>query len=378
MKDYRIPFELLDDHTSTLVEDKQAIQKTQDVIMDVVGRYFKNANMEYYNVGPTVTTFYITVKDAKSKKMLGQMRDELRLSLGGVLAHCYFTCVKDLYIEVPNAKRTWVFLSDVIKDSLDEDVETSVFPVTFGKDKENKSVARSLKSSPSILMQGSSASGKSNLLHAMIINMLYRYSPRNLRLILMDFKMTEFTPYEGLPHLHGEIITTPKKGLEVLKWASEEMQRRLDLLLDTAGESEAICDIESYNAYVGEENKLPYIVIVMDEVADFCCVEPTWYKDKYVRKLIKFARPLGIYWMIASQSLPKDFYKQTNCSTRIAFQVATAGDAQLIEGAQDLLGLGDYIFANECYGQQRLQAPYVSQKEIENVVKYIKENYATV
>ena len=249
----------------------------------------------------------------------------------------------------------------------------------IGKDLVGNAVTDDLAKGPHYLVAGSTGSGKSVCLNLMIVSMIMRYTPEELRLILVDPKGVEFRPYEHIPHLMiDEIISEPRKALAVLQWAYDEMERRYKQFQDHEG----VVDIDAYNEVVASDTvaKMPRIVIVVDELSNLmetCKKE----MDARILAIAQKARAAGIHLVLATQRPSVDVITGTikaNLPSRIALKLMSFADSNTIiseGGAEKLLGNGDMLYRNSGMSEcERYQGAYISRREVNNVVKYIKEN----
>jgi S-DNA-T family DNA segregation ATPase FtsK/SpoIIIE len=250
----------------------------------------------------------------------------------------------------------------------------------LGKDLVGNPILDDLSKGPHYLVAGATGSGKSVCLNLMIVSLIMRYSPEDLRLILVDPKGVEFINYEHIPHLMiDEIITEPKKALSVLSWAYTEMERRFSVFRESGGG--LVVDIDSYNQVVASDTvaKMPRIVIIIDELADLM---ETCKKDleSRIRAIAQKARAAGIHLVLATQRPSVDIITGTikaNLPSRIAFKVMNFNDSQTIvseAGAEKLLGNGDMLYKTaRMSSTERYQGAYISSREVNSIVSYIKE-----
>ncbi|HKL17137.1 MAG TPA: DNA translocase FtsK, partial [Patescibacteria group bacterium] len=226
---------------------------------------------------------------------------------------------------------------------------------------------------PHLLVAGATGSGKTVFLNSVIIGLLFENTPKDLRLILVDPKRVELTLYEGIPHLLTHVITDAQKTVNALKWAIKEMEDRFDILSKAKKRN-----IDSYNKSVNEEDKLPYIVIVIDELADLMSTSPQEVENAIVR-LAQMARATGIHLIMATQRPSVDVITgliKANVTSRVAFSVASSTDSRTIldfSGAEKLLGKGDMLYVSANLSKpKRLQGAYVSDEEIKKIVNHLK------
>ena len=275
----------------------------------------------------------------------------------------------------------YVGLKSVIKGSLDKKGKPGDLIFALGKNIVGDAIFDNLAKDPHYLVAGMARSGKSVCLNVMLVSMIMRYSPEELRLILIDSKQTEFRKYEHLPHLLvDEVITDPKRGLAVLSWACFEMERRYSLF---AKSSEPVSDITAYNDYIERMAKdavpkLPRIVIVVDELVDLMEICKKDIEPK-ICILAQMARSAGIHLILATQRPDTITEKiKANLPSRIAFKTISVDDSKAIlgeSGAENLLGNGDMLYKNSGMPKaESCQCAWISDKEINSIISYIRDN----
>ncbi|HEX8810870.1 MAG TPA: FtsK/SpoIIIE domain-containing protein, partial [Terracidiphilus sp.] len=289
-------------------------------------------------------------------------------------------------IQVPNHERETIHLRDVLESETFAKAKSRL-TLAMGKDINGRIVTADLSSMPHVLIAGSTGSGKSVAINAMIMSLLFRTTPQQVRLILVDPKRVELGMYEGVPHLFTPIITEPKLAANALRNAVREMERRLKLLA-----SRSVRNIDQYNKLFegstpslfgnedGEnEEPLPYIVIVIDELADLMMLDRANVEES-VTRLAQMARAVGIHLVLATQRPSVDVITgliKANVPTRISFRLSTKVDSRTIidtNGAEALLGRGDMLFLPPGTSRlMRLHAPYVSEKETAAIVQFWKD-----
>ena len=291
-------------------------------------------------------------------------------------------------IEVPNEKREVVYLRELLEEKTFRKSRAKL-PLAIGKDIEGRSVVTDLARMPHLLVAGSTGSGKSVAVNAMVMSLLYQASPDEVRMIMVDPKMLELSIYEGIPHLLVPVVTDPGKAALALKWAVDEMERRYHALSDLkvrsiAGYNEEIDRIRADAEKKGEDlnelpKRLPYIVVVIDEFADLMMVAS---KDVElcVARLAQKARAAGVHLILATQRPSVDVITgliKANFPTRISFRVFSRVDSRTVldvQGAESLLGMGDMLFRPPGRGDLvRVHGAYVDEKEIDRVVQCLKE-----
>lgn len=350
--------------------------------------------MDEVEIGPTVTRYAIKpAQGVKIAKIVGLQRElEMNLAAGTIRIEAPIPGKSLVGIEVPNIEKATIGLASLLTSPEYTDSPNPLM-VALGKDITGKAHFANVARMPHGLIAGTTGAGKSALIHDIIVSLLYRNSPEQLRFIMVDPKRVELTFYNGIPHLMTPVITDAKKALLSLKWAVKEMERRYDIL-----QAERVQNLDSYhknvyrkakNAWIAkgspEEEKgdlpepLPYIVIVMDELADLMHSYPRELEATIVR-LAQMSRAIGIHLLLATQRPSVNVITGTikaNIPTRIALQVASQIDSRTIldqVGAEKLLGKGDMLFLSGELGKpMRLQSAYLSEDEVKRVVDYLKD-----
>ena len=333
--------------------------------------------------GPTVTRYNVVLPRGVSPRKVVSLEQEIAMGLCREGVNIYPN-VEDgaVSIEVPNRNRQTVELGCMFIDDAYTKAKPTSLVFAMGKDIANRKVYGDVCKMTHLLVAGSSGSGKSVFLGCLIISLITKYSPDELRLILIDPKKTEFVLYNGLPHLMvNEIISDCKKAVQTLSWAIGEMERRYTLIQKKSLSGTYVVNIDEYNANLepGEE-KLPKIVIIVDELADLMLNAKKDMEDK-IQSLTQKARAAGIHLILATQRPSIDVITgviKSNLPTRIAFTVATDVDSRVIldqSGAQKLLGKGDMVYtASGINTPVRVQSPFISSTDSQRVVNFIKEN----
>jgi S-DNA-T family DNA segregation ATPase FtsK/SpoIIIE len=289
-------------------------------------------------------------------------------------------------VEIPNTVREMVTIGDIVKSS-EYASQTGKLKVGLGKDILGKPVTIDLKKQPHLLIAGATGSGKSICLNSIICDLIYNYDPNYVRFILIDPKMVELQLYNGLPHLLTQVITESYMAPKALKWATYEMERRYKLLSEVNSR-----DIEKYNerikGYEDKYEKLPYIVVVIDELADLMMIAAKEIEG-FITRIAQKARAVGIHLILATQRPSVDIITgiiKANFPARIAFQVAQKIDSRTIldqNGAETLLGKGDMLYQSPVSSfPVRVQGSYITEEEIVKIVrhtrKYGKPNYVEI
>ena len=331
--------------------------------------------------GPSVTRYEVELdKGVRLNKLTG-CADDIALSLGasGVRIAAVPGKISVVGIEVPNRAVTTVSLREVIdSNAFVQSKSKSSFAV--GKDIGGNCIVGNISKMPHMLIAGTTGSGKSVCMNSIIISLLYKAGPEDVKLIMVDPKMVELGIYNSIPHLLIPVVTDPKKAAGSLQWAVTEMLRRYKMMSDAG-----VRDLESYNSIVTSEGgqKLPQIVIIIDELADLMLVAAKEVEDSICR-VAQMGRAAGMHLIIATQRPSADVITglmKANIPSRIAFSVASAMESRIIldtQGAEKLVGKGDMLYAPiGCGKPLRVQGCFVTDTEVEAVASYVKENYVS-
>ena len=331
--------------------------------------------------GPSVTRYEVELEKGVRLSKLTAVADDIALSLGA--SSVRIAPVPDkisvVGIEVPNRAVTMVPLREVI-DSQDFARAKAKSSFAVGKDIGGKCIVGNIAKLPHMLIAGTTGSGKSVCMNSIIISLLYKASPDDVKLIMIDPKMVELGIYNGIPHLLIPVVTDPKKAAGSLQWAVTEMMRRYKYMSDAG-----VRDLDSYNSIMESEEgtKLPQIVVIIDELADLMLVAAKEVEESICR-IAQMGRAAGIHLIIATQRPSADVITglmKANIPSRIAFSVASAMESRIIldtQGAEKLVGRGDMLFAPIGNGKPlRVQGCFVDDDEVEAVASYVKENYIT-
>ena len=333
--------------------------------------------------GPSVTRYEVELEKGVRLNKLTTCADDIALSLGasGVRIAAVPDKISVVGIEVPNKAVTTVSLREVI-DSPEFSKAKSKSSFAVGKDIGGKCIIGNIAKLPHMLIAGTTGSGKSVCMNSIIISLLYKASPEDVKLIMVDPKMVELGIYNGIPHLLIPVVTDPKKAAGSLQWAVTEMMRRYKAMSDAG-----VRDLESYNMMVEsgeiEGEKLPQVVVIIDELSDLMLVAAKEVEESICR-IAQMGRASGIHLVIATQRPSADVITglmKANIPSRIAFAVASAMESRIIldtQGAEKLVGRGDMLFAPIGTGKpQRVQGCFVSDPEVEAVANFVKNNYTT-
>lgn len=338
--------------------------------------------MDEVTVGPTVTRYALKpAEGVKLSKILGLQNDlALALAAHPLRIEAPIPGKSLVGIEIPNTAKSIVGLATLLSDG---SFTNSAKPllIALGRSISGKAVFGDLAKMPHALIAGTTGSGKSITIHSIITSLLYRNSPENLRFIMVDPKRVELTLFNKIPHLLTPVITDPKKAILALKWAAKEMERRYNVL-----QEESVRDIGSYHKKIGDSKKkegketMPYIVIIIDELADIMATYPRELESAIVR-LAQMSRAVGIHLILSTQRPSVNVITgliKANVPTRVALQVASQIDSRTIldqAGAEKLLGAGDMLYlGSEMPQPERVQSAYVTEEELKKVVKFIADN----
>ncbi|HBA36789.1 TPA: cell division protein FtsK [Candidatus Falkowbacteria bacterium] len=366
-----LPLELLNNKFSKAIGgdteiNAHKIQKTLEKFGIVV-------EMGETKVGPTVTQYTFRPAEGVKLSRVTTLSNDLSLALAAhpIRIEAPIPGKSLVGVEVPNRAKAIVGLREILEDGAFKARKNNLL-VALGKDVAGTAWLYDLTKMPHLLVAGATNSGKSVCLNAIIISLLYQNNPDDLRFIMVDPKRVELPTYNGIPHLLTPVITDVNKTINALKWCLNEMERRYDVL-NKAGKR----NIQSYNAASAE--KLPYIVFIIDELADFMMTSGKEMEAAIIR-LAQMSRAIGIHLILATQRPSVDVITgliKANVPTRIAFSVASLVDSKTIldsSGAEKLLGQGDMLFtAAELSKPKRIQGAYLSDNEINDVVNYIKD-----
>lgn len=328
--------------------------------------------------GPTVTRYELAPGEGVKVSKISGLADDLALSLAaeGIRIEAPIPGKSAVGIEVPNKEVTPVFLREVIDDPIFRDFPSNL-AFALGKDIAGKTVVADIAKMPHMLVAGATGSGKSVCINTLITSILYKTNPNEVKLLMIDPKVVELSIYNGIPHLLIPVVTDPKKASGALNWAVAEMIKRYNLFAETS-----VRDLKGYNQYLREnsnEEPLPQIVIIIDELADLMMAAPGEVEDAICR-LAQMARAAGLYLIIATQRPSVDVITgliKANIPSRLAFSVSSGTDSRTILdmiGAEKLLGKGDMLFYPVGMSKPlRVQGAFISDKEVESIVNFVKQ-----
>jgi S-DNA-T family DNA segregation ATPase FtsK/SpoIIIE len=376
-KDWKLPpFDLLEDHKTDV--DSGNIEANVAIIQKTLADFGIEVEMGEVNVGPTVTQYTFRPATGVKLSQIAGLKSDLALALAAQAIRMELPIPgKSLVgIEVPNRTSRIVGLREVLQTT-DFINHASKLAFALGRDVAGKAQVTDLAKMPHLLIAGATGKGKSVALNALIISMLYRNTPQDVKFIMVDPKRVEMTVYNGIPHLLTPPITEPEKAVNALKWAVSEMDRRYKLLAESKKRN-----IGEYNSSSGLP--LSYIVVVVDELADLMAVAQADIEAAIVR-LAQMARAVGIHLVLATQSPRTDIITgliKANITSRVAFAVGSQIESRIIldmSGAESLLGNGDMLFISSEFNKpKRIQGAFVNDKETHKVVDFFKQQTGAV
>ena len=370
------------------------IKANANIIKRTLLKFGIDVEMDEISIGPSVTRYSLKPAEGIKVSRIVALQNDLALALAAhpIRIEAPIPGKSLVGIEIPNSVKTTVGLGTILAS---DEYQLSGKPllVSLGKSIPGKCYFGNMEKMPHLLIAGATGSGKSVTIHSIITSLLFRNSPEHMKFMMIDPKRVELTLYNKIPHLLTPVITDPKKAILALKWAAKEMDRRYDIL-----EAEKVRDIESYHQNIlgsgkivndkkdgnGEEETIetmPYIIIVIDELADIMQSYPRELESAIVR-LAQMSRAVGIHLILSTQRPSVNVITgliKANIPARIALQVASQIDSRTIldtGGAEKLLGAGDMLYIGaEMSKPVRLQSPFISETEVKKVVKYLTDAY---
>ena len=358
------------------------LKATAERLQGTLEEFGLTSRVEGWIAGPSVTTFKISMGEGERVSKIVNLEDDIALSLAAKSVRIFAPIpgTSLVGIEIPNEKPQPVFLSDVLPYATGGPLDCA-----FGRDSEGRPIVVDLAGLPHLLVAGTTGSGKSVLLNAIIMSMLMRATPEQVRLIMVDPKRVEFTGYAGLPHLYVPVVTEPRQAASALQWGVTEMERRLKVF-----EHYKVRDIKTFNRNVDGEKyaemdnppkHMPYFVIVIDELADLMMVAGKDVESSIVR-IAQLGRAAGIHLIVATQRPSADVVTgliRANIDNRVALSVDNSINSRIIldqKGAEQLLGKGDMLVKLRGKKPRRAQGCWVSDEEIEKTVEFIRGQVA--
>ena len=367
-------------HSASAASSEKELEQTAQALQSTLAEFGRSARVVGWISGPTVTTFKLQPGEGERVSKISSLEDDIALSLAAQSVRIFAPIpgTSLVGIEIPNAKRQNVNLGDVLPY-----VQGGPLELAIGRDAEGQPVVADLAKMPHLLIAGTTGSGKSVMINSIIMALLMRTLPEDVRLIMVDPKRVELSGYNGLPHLYVPVVTEPKQAASALQWAVSEMERRLKVFerigvrkISTFNEKQARGEFEHYD---NPPQKMPYLVIIIDELSDLMMVAGKDVEASIVR-IAQLGRAAGIHLIVATQRPSSNVVTgliKANITNRIAFNVATGIDSRVIidqTGAEKLTGYGDMLFSKVDWGKpKRIQGCFVSDEEINSVVEFVKD-----
>lgn len=357
--------------------DKKELLGSANKLQDTLASFGVEAKVVQVTKGPSVTRFELQPHVGVKVSKIVNLADDIALNLAasGVRIEAPIPGKAAVGIEVPNKELSAVFFREVI-ESEEFTASTKNLSFALGKDIGGNCVVGDLTKMPHLLIAGATGSGKSVCINTLLMSLLYKYSPNEVKLLLIDPKVVELNIYNGIPHLLIPVVTDPKKAAGALNWAVNEMTRRYKLFADNN-----VRNIEGYNDFAEKgiiDEKLPWIVIIIDELADLMMVCANEVEE-YIGRLAQMARAAGMHLVIATQRPSVDVITgviKANIPSRISFAVSSQIDSRTIldsSGAEKLLGKGDMLYYPVGESKPiRIQGAFVSEEEVESVVNFVR------
>ncbi len=378
--------DLLDDYPEHNNVNTGEIEDNKRTIVDTLARFKIASEVSNVTIGPAITRYDVIIEDKTKIKQSLNYREAVAMALMKENVTAYLNYSKGaLSIEVPNNVRTVVGLKSMLTSQKFINSKTNSITFALGKSVEGEVMCPDITKMPHLLVAGTTGSGKSICLSALIVSLLYKYGPEELRFILVDPKQVEFISYDKLPHLMiNEIIYEVDKAVKALNWAIKEMERRYGLFKEMTEQGRATKNLDEYNSHLPEgEEKLPKIVIILDEFGDLMLQAKKDIEGRII-KLVQKARACGIHLILATQRPSVDCITgliKSNLPTRIGFKVNSFDDARTIfdiGGAEKLLGKGDLYFRSaESPDLARIQGCFVDTHEVQKVTDFVKAHNET-
>lgn len=375
------PLEILhaNPQSASAASSDKELEQTAESLQSTLLEFGRSARVVGWIAGPTVTTFKLQPGEGERVSKISSLEDDIALSLAAQSVRIFAPIpgTSLVGIEIPNRKRQNVNLGDVLPY-----VKGGPLELAIGRDAEGTPVVADLAKMPHLLIAGTTGSGKSVMINSIITTLLMRTLPEDVRLIMVDPKRVELAGYNGLPHLYVPVVTEPKQAASALQWAVSEMERRLKVFerlnvrkISTYNEKQAAGEFEHYD---NPPQKMPYLVIIIDELSDLMMVAGKDVEASIVR-IAQLGRAAGIHLIVATQRPSSNVVTgliKANITNRIAFNVATGIDSRVIidqMGAEKLTGLGDMLFSKVDWGKpRRIQGCFVSDDEINEIVEFVK------
>ncbi|MBF0318208.1 MAG: DNA translocase FtsK 4TM domain-containing protein [Nitrospirae bacterium] len=351
---------------------KDELVRAATILREKLSDFGVEGKISQAHPGPVITMYEFEPAPGVKISKVVALSDDLGRAMGGIKVRVSLIPGKTpIGIEVPNEHRNIVCLKEIIAaDKFTK--KSSLLTLSLGKDIYGNPIVEDLARMPHLLVAGTTGSGKSVAVNSMVMSILYKAKPSQVKMLMIDPKLLELSIYEGIPHLVSNVITNPKEASEALKKMLIEMERRYRLIAEQGARN-----IEMFNASVAEDDKLPYIVIIIDELADLMFTAAKNVEDSIVR-LAQMARAAGMHLIVATQRPSVDVITgiiKANFPSRIAFMVSSKVDSRTIldtHGAEKLLGRGDMLVLSPGARIQRVHGAFVTEEEIKAVVDYVK------
>ncbi len=373
------PIEFLKEEKATAKNSKKTITDTASKLQRTLHSFGVSAKVENVSVGPTITRYELKPAEGVRVSKIANLADDIALNLAAesIRIEAPIPGKQAVGIEIPNKEKNMVALREIIADKKFQEAKSKL-AFAVGKDAAGEIIVADIAKMPHVLIAGSTGSGKSVCINTLITSIIYKAKPSEVKLVMVDPKVVELSVYNGIPHLLIPVVTDPKKAAGALQWAVQEMVNRYHLFAE-----KNVRDISGYNEALEEEGieeKLPQIVIIIDELADLMMVAAKDVEDAICR-LAQMARAAGMHLVIATQRPSVDVITgviKANIASRIAFAVTSGVDSRTIIdsiGAEKLLGKGDMLFyPSGTIKPQRVQGAFISDGEVEKIVTFLKNN----
>ena len=390
---YRLPdIDMLTQGRKSAGEDREEIFQARDILQNTLTSFNIPGEVTGYTSGPRVTRFEITLAPGVSVKKVERIADDIAMNLAAtsvrVLAPIPGRPV--VGVEVPNIRSETVFIRSVMESEAWQNGKADI-PIVIGEDIAGKPVVLDLAKAPHLLVSGATGTGKNVCINSLIMGLLFKFAPDELKFILIDPKIVEFEGYRELPHLLAPIINDTSKAVSALRWVADEVDRRYRVLAKAhtkklaefnrrPPDPEPVYDADS----VEIPPKMPYLVVVIDELADLMMTEAKKDVETNITRIAQKGRAAGIHLVISTQRPSANVITgviKANLPTRICFQVRAAADSRVVldrRGAEELLGMGDMLLHNFDMTIERVQGAFVSDENIREVVNFVCAQCATL
>lgn len=382
VEDYELPpFSMLSSNPNSAnsASSKEELDETKERLQGTLHEFGLSSRVVDYVSGPLVTTFRIEMGEGERVSKIKNLEDDIALTLAAEKVRIFAPIRGTSYvgIEIPNSRRANVHLGDVLPYATGGPLE-----VAIGRDSAGKPVVADIAKMPHMLVAGTTGSGKSVMINSMVMSLLMRSTPKQVRLIMIDPKRVEFSCYNGLPHLYVPVVTDPRQAASALQWAVSEMERRLKVF-ERAGARNIkvynqMCTTGKLSEMDNPPEPMPYIVVVIDELSDLMMTAGKDVEASIVR-IAQLARAAGIHLVIATQRPSANVVTgliKSNIDSRVALKVSSGIDSRVIldeTGAERLLGNGDMLFKDRGLAPRRVLGCYTSDDEIESAVSFIRD-----